>query len=407
MHVRQRPMSDCVKGHIAALPVVPPAVAFSGMNDAAESQTCHGPALSTILILGNVARDRAILRAILQHGGEDRRILEAGSPGEALSLIAVQPVDLVVVDLAMPRLRVVDFCSRLKSRRVTRFIQILLLARSAGGESQSAWLESGVDEVLVKPAMPRVVRARVRVMLRHKALLDSLEEAEIILFALAQAVEWRDTNTGQHCQRLAGYSMALGRRLGLSGVDLRSLYQGGYLHDIGKISVPDAILFKPGPLNDAEWEIMRGHTVAGEAICRGMKSLAGVLPIIRCHHERWDGSGYPDGLSGRDIPILARVLQVADIYDALMSRRPYKAAMEHREALLVLQEEARRGWRDAELVHAFSEITVGELAEAAQGVDPALDLTRLEESVSEWSSTPGEDLAVESLPEPLRAAQMS
>jgi putative two-component system response regulator len=194
-------------------------------------------------------------------------------------------------------------------------------------------------------------------MLRNKALVDSLEEAETILFALAQSVEQRDKYTGLHCERLAAYSIALGQALGLPRPEQLALYRGGYLHDIGKISIPDVILFKHGLLTDDEWKVMRLHTVRGEEICRPMKTLAPVLPIIRSHHERWDGTGYPDGLAGEDIPLLARILQIADIYDALTTARPYKPAFTREHAMEIMLEEARRGWRDPELVPLFAEVS--------------------------------------------------
>ena len=190
-------------------------------------------------------------------------------------------------------------------------------------------------------------------MLRNKAITDSLEEAETILFALAQTIEGRDHCTGKHCERLAVLSVKLGEALGLPNPDLVALYRGGYLHDIGKICVPDSVLHKPGRLTPEEWDVMRLHPVKGEEICRHMKSLAPVLPIIRGHHERWDGTGYPDGLKGEAIPLLARILQVADIYDALVTSRPYKLALTPEEAFRVLEDEVRAGWRDPELVSLF------------------------------------------------------
>jgi putative two-component system response regulator len=193
-------------------------------------------------------------------------------------------------------------------------------------------------------------------MLRNKAAVDSLEEAETILFALAQAVEARDSYTGGHCKRLADYSVALGQALGLSEDELIALHRGGYLHDIGKVSVPDSIMFKPGPLDAAEWVIMRAHTTGGEEICKPMKTLAPVLPIIRNHHERWDGTGYPDGLAGEEIPLLARILQTADVYDALTTARSYKKAHSQEEAFRIMEEESARGWRDAELLALFRDI---------------------------------------------------
>ena len=180
-----------------------------------------------------------------------------------------------------------------------------------------------------------------------------VNEAEQILFALSVAVEQRDRHTSGHCERLAAIAVGLGVTMGLAGRRLSALYRGGFLHDVGKVGIPDSILFKPGPLTTEEWDTMRTHTLLGENICRPLKSLAPVLPIIRHHHERWDGSGYPDGLKGEEIPLLARILQVVDIYDALASPRPYKKAFTSEHALSVIQEETDRGWRDPLVVHAF------------------------------------------------------
>ena len=182
------------------------------------------------------------------------------------------------------------------------------------------------------------------------------DDTESILFALAQAVEQRDRDTAGHCERLAFIGVALGVMMGLEQGSLLALYRGGYLHDIGKVGIPDSILFKPGKLTAEEWVVMRTHTTRGEEICRHLNTLRPVLSIIRSHHERWDGSGYPDGLSGEQIPLLARVLQVADIYDALTSPRPYKPAFSESQALMVLQEETDRGWRDPEIVALFYQL---------------------------------------------------
>jgi len=181
----------------------------------------------------------------------------------------------------------------------------------------------------------------------------AIDETEETLFALALAVEQRDRQTSGHCERLALLGVALGVAMGLAGARLVSLYRGGYLHDVGKVGIPDSILFKPGPLDADEWITMRSHTTRGEEICRHMKSLAPVLPIIRHHHERWDGSGYPDGLRGEQIPLVARILQMVDIYDALVSPRPYKKAFTPDQALALIQDETDRGWRDPRVVKAF------------------------------------------------------
>lgn len=180
--------------------------------------------------------------------------------------------------------------------------------------------------------------------------IDGTEE---ILFAVAQAVEQRDAQTAGHCERLAFISVALGMAMGLDRGQLLNLYRGGYLHDVGKVGIPDSILYKPGKLSAEEWVTMRSHTTRGEEICKPLHSLRPVLPIIRHHHERWDGSGYPDGLRGEQIPLLARIVQVADIYDALISPRPYKAALSPAESLRIMRQETERGWRDPDVFAVF------------------------------------------------------
>jgi putative two-component system response regulator len=207
----------------------------------------------------------------------------------------------------------------------------------------------------------------------------NVDETEEILFALAQAVEQRDEQTAGHCERLALISVSLGFALGLELTSLLTLYRGGYLHDVGKVGIPDSILFKPARLTASEWVVMRSHTVRGEEICRHLKTLNPVLPIIRHHHERWDGSGYPDGLAGDEIPLLARVLQIADIYDALISPRPYKSAFTPDQALRVLEEETERGWRDPELVNLFFRLhpdVISKIGTYAESADYGLQAMR-------------------------------
>jgi putative two-component system response regulator len=187
----------------------------------------------------------------------------------------------------------------------------------------------------------------------HRSNGFATDETEGILFALAQAVEQRDHQTAGHCERLAFISVAMGMAMGLDHTSLLALYRGGYLHDIGKVGIPDSILYKTGSLTTDEWSTMRSHTIRGEEICRHLKTLRPVLPIIRSHHEKWDGSGYPDGLRGEQIPLLARIMQVADVYDALISPRPYKPALSPQEALQVMREETGCGWRDPYLMDLF------------------------------------------------------
>jgi cyclic di-GMP phosphodiesterase len=178
-------------------------------------------------------------------------------------------------------------------------------------------------------------------------------ESEAVLLSLAKVVEQRDSHTAGHCERLAFTGVALGVAMKLDSRNLLALYLGGYLHDVGKVGIPDSILFKPGKLSPAEWDTMRTHPVRGEEICQPLRSLRSVLPLIRHHHEKLDGTGYPDQLSGDAIPLLARVLQTVDIYDALTNPRPYKHAYTRPRALEILESEVERGWRDREVTSLF------------------------------------------------------
>ena len=218
---------------------------------------------------------------------------------------------------------------------------------------------------MIRNSKKRVCTTRLRepVPLAAESCDDSTEG---ILFALAQAVEQRDHHTAGHCERIAFIGVSLGIAMGLDRVSLLALYRGGYLHDVGKVGIPDSILFKPGTLTGDEWVIMRSHSARGEEICRPLRSMTSVLPIIRHHHERWDGTGYPDGLRGEQIPLLARVLQMADIYDALTNPRPYKPAFTAAGALRTIEAETERGWRDPEIVKLFVRLHKDVLAKAPQ-----------------------------------------
>lgn len=329
---------------------------------------------STILLVDHVELNRQLIKGILKAG--PYRLLEARSQEEALQVLEREHVDLVISEWIVndgsgrPNSGL-ELCRRIKSSRRTHLVPILIVTSVQGMDNEVAGLESGADEFLIKPLQPAVLRTRIRSMLRQKRVVDSLEEAETILFALAQTVEQRDKETGNHCQRLAALSVALGSAIGLPEDDLLALYRGGFLHDIGKVAVPDSILFKRGELTPEEWAVMRSHTWTGEQICRPMRSLKPVLPIIRNHHERWDGSGYPDGLKGEDIPLLARILQLADIFDALTSQRSYKEAFSVDEAIRQLRQEADMGWRDPELVSVFCEVVRLPYLQCQPGTVPA------------------------------------
>ena len=333
-----------VESPLSGTPSVPAGLASEPASEAGRT--------GRLLLVDALTVNRNLVKGTLRAAGH-YEFFEAATGRAALEIMEEQAIDLVILDLTLPDMSGPDFCRRMKSNRRTQLVPILMFTSMHGPEHEVVGIDAGADEYLTKPLYPSVLRARVRALLRHKSTLDSLDEAETILFALAQAVEARDSYTAEHCQRLATYSVALGVALGLSRPELVALYRGGFLHDIGKISIPDTILHGRHKLTEDEWEIMKKHTIRGEEICRPMKSLAPVLPIIRSHHEKWNGTGYPDGLKGEQIPLLARILQIVDIFDALITERTYKPAFTMEEAVRVLEEEATRGWRDPELVSLF------------------------------------------------------
>ncbi len=288
----------------------------------------------------------------------------------ALRMAREQLPDVVLLDVAMPGLDGIEVCRRLKQEASTRLIPVVLMTGSAGREARMTGLEAGAADFLSKPFDLMELEARVRNLARMHRLTRDLDSSEEIVLAIARAVEARDKGTGDHCERLAALTVRFGRYLGLGEEDLVALRRAGYLHDLGKIAVPDAVLLKPGPLSPEEWQVMREHPVVGAEICAGLHTLRAVLPVIQHHHERWDGSGYPGRLAGEQIPYLARVFQVVDIFDALSNERSYSEPLPAEQALAILRDEARSGLVDPLLVEAFCGLLSGERAAATAG--PAL-----------------------------------
>lgn len=307
-----------------------------------------------ILVVDASANSRGWLHKTLGAWGHE--VVAASTTAEAIRAISQDGIELVFVDVTAPELGAVEFCRMLRRSSVTQFLPVFVMASRNDLEAEVRALEAGADEFLVAPFHEKALMARVQAKLRHKGMIDSLDDSDTVLFSLAQSVEERDPDLGQHCHRMALMAAAMGLALGLPQADLLTLQRGGYLHDVGKVAIPDSVLFKPGPLTPEEWETMKTHAVRGERICSGMRSLAAVLPVIRHHHEKWDGTGYPDGLKGEQIPLLARILQLADIYDALTTARPYKHAFTPAEALQVIRQEAAKGWRDSKLVEVFADV---------------------------------------------------
>ena len=292
-----------------------------------------------------------MLEDLLRSEGYGVRTAEDGE--QALERVREAPPDLILLDVMMPKLDGYEVCRRLKGDKETVFIPIVMVTALTRLEEKIKGIEAGADDFLTKPFNSVELTTRVRSLLKVKHLTDELENAETVLFSLALGVEAKDPYTEGHCERLSAFSFQLGAAMGLPEEELTALRRGGVLHDIGKIAIPDTILAKPGPLTEDEWAIMREHPLIGERICKPLKTLKLVLPIIRHHHEKWNGSGYPDGLKGEEIPVTARVLQVVDVYDALTTKRPYKPGLPQERVFEIMQEEAAKGWWDRRILETF------------------------------------------------------
>lgn len=284
------------------------------------------------------------------------QVITAADGETALFELTRQQPDLVLLDVQMPGLDGFETCRRIKASPETRLTPVVLVTGLSATEDRVRGLEAGADDFLTKPVDRSELVARVRSLLMMKSFVNELERAESVLFALARSIEGKDPYTKGHCERLAENSARLAERIGLSPEETTALRRAGIVHDIGKVAVPDAILLKPGPLTADERAIMQQHPVVGESICAPLKSFRTVLPIIRHHHEKFDGTGYPDGLKGEQIPLTARVLSIIDVYDALTTERPYKPAHPPAEALKTMAEEVQKGWWDAKLFAAFGEM---------------------------------------------------
>ncbi|HEX8815015.1 MAG TPA: HD domain-containing phosphohydrolase [Terriglobales bacterium] len=304
-----------------------------------------------ILVVDDNADIVELMTELLTSRGYD--VVSVRDAYQAEAEIRRQPPDIVLSDVMMPGKSGYELCRQLKEDPATRLIPFVLITGLSNREDRVYGIEAGADDFLNKPVFAEELFARVKSLLKLKEFTDELETAESVLCTLGLSVESRDPYTEGHCERLAQNASALGRHLGLDDESVVALRRGGYLHDLGKIAIPDEILKKGSNLTPEEWVIMKQHPLTGEKICQPLKSLRLVLPIIRNHHEHADGSGYPDGLQKNQTPLLARILQVADVYDALRTARPYKPALSHVHALNTMRDEARAGLWDAELISEF------------------------------------------------------
>jgi putative two-component system response regulator len=307
-----------------------------------------------VLVVDDNASHRMLEREILD--GSRYAVIEADSGPRALDVLRQQSFDAVLLDKRMPGMDGDEVCRRIRGELGLTMLPILMVTGDGDIDNLTKSLSAGASDFLRKPYDPTELLARVEAAVSHKRLTDQLDSAESMLFALARMVEAKDSDTGDHCSRLSHNGVVLGRELGLGADELLALRRGGVLHDIGKLGIPDSVLLKQGKLTDEEWVVMRKHVDIGARLVGGLKSMRLTVPIILHHHERWDGSGYPHGLAGSEIPLLARVFQIVDIHDALAHARPYKKAFEREQIIRIMEDEAAKGWRDPELTALFVNI---------------------------------------------------
>ncbi len=325
---------------------------FSGQGSLHYSNKTSDPYLEQpkddmgyILIVDDHKLIAEVLAAML--GGSGYRSAIANNGQMALQMIAQRPPNLILLDMRLPDIDGLDICTRLKQQETTRLIPIIIVTAHADREAQLLSIAAGAEGYLQKPIDMQELDLRVRTLLQVKRRNDMLEPAENVIFALARTVEARDAYTEGHVQRLALYSMTIGERLDLSNNELTALRYGALLHDIGKIGIDETIIRKDGPLTPTEYQVMQQHTLIGERIVAPLRMAAKVGPIVRGHHERWDGTGYPDGLAGDAIPLGARIVAVVDAFDAMTTQRPYNHVIDTAAAIARLQAGAGTAWDPA------------------------------------------------------------
>ena len=304
-----------------------------------------------ILVVDDDHSQRTLEKEVLSM--HDHVVIEAINAEEALHTLQHISVDVVLLDKRMPGMDGDTLCYKIRNELGLKLLPIIMVTGSNDRDEMVKSLNAGANDFIHKPYHPAELVARVNAAAKLKRVTDQLDDMESMLFSLAKMIEAKDEHTGNHCERLSRLSRLFGKKLGLDSQQLNALEKGGVLHDIGKLGIPDAILMKPSRLNVEESQIMEKHPVIGHTLCGGLKSMKTTAPIILHHHERWDGSGYPHGLIGNEIPFLAQIFQLVDIFDALTYARPYKPALSIDQAIKIIEEETDRGWRNPELVKKF------------------------------------------------------
>ncbi len=303
---------------------------------------------SKILVVDDEMANRLLLHGILgPHGYE---IFEASNGEEALEMVEKIKPDLVLLDVVMPKKNGFEVCQALKSSNKTKLIPVVMLTSLDQLQDKLRGVDLGADDYINKPFNLAELTTRVKALLSLKHYTDELEYVHDVLTSIANIVESRDYYTHNHCKNVVKYSVAIAEMMNVSEEDIEMIRLGADFHDIGKIAIPDAILLKPGKLTSEEFEVMKTHAAIGAELLKPMKTMEKVLPLIRNHHEKLDGTGYPDGWKNDEISLPIRILSVVDIYEALISKRTYKDSMPPEKAFEILKEEATKGWWDIRVI---------------------------------------------------------
>jgi putative two-component system response regulator len=361
------------------LPLIPSAPAAPGSDRPA------------VLVVGDSNEARAVERALARAGVR----VELVPTDQGTRRLAQTPLAVLVVDIDAAHADALELCRHAKRDSATRLVPIILLSDDRRREHRLAGLETGAEAVLSKPFDPEELLVRIRAFSRVSQYTSDLDSAASIVMTVTAMIEARESSPG-HCYRMANYATALGRALRLGDADLTALYRGAFLHDIGMLAIPDNILRKGGRLEPEEYEVIKSHPVIGDALCANLRTLHGVRPIVRHHHERLDGSGYPDALKGDGVPVLAQIVSIVDVFEAITMGREYVAPRSSHEALGVLRHEVHVGWRRPDIVDAFAALVTSGALEKFRGTtsdDAVAQLDVLSADLQRIASAPALDLA--------------
>lgn len=316
-----------------------------------QRERASGSALPKVLVVDDMVTNRKLLGYVLRPS--EFRLVEASDGTQALDVLRKEEIDIVLLDVMMPGIDGFETCRRIRQELGLTSLPVIMLTSMGSPDDVAKGMAAGADGYITKPFNSVELLTRVKAEIQRKLLTDRVIDAEMALLSMGRMVEARGNNVGDHCDRLAHAGVAFGKALGLGHDDLEALRQGSVLHDIGKLGIPEAILFKKGKLDAEEWQIMKQHTVIGEALCSPLRTMQRTADIARCHHEKWNGSGYPDGLKGEEIPLVVRVFQIVDIFDALSSERPHKPAFSTEKVIEVMKQETADGFWDPKLMEVF------------------------------------------------------